>query len=73
MSHREKLKREAAIAKLARTNRRRITKRKLQRRRKLKLKRDAEQDVAHINEMLNFESGSKVKMGRKARHQMTEP
>jgi len=70
---REKLKREAAIAKLARTNRRRITKRKLRRRRKLKLKRDAEQDVAHINEMLNFESGSKVKMGRKARHQMTEP
>jgi 16S rRNA U1498 N3-methylase RsmE len=27
--------------------------------------------VAHIDELLKFESGRKVKMGRKARHQMT--
>ena len=32
---------------------------------------EAEQAVAHIDELLKFESGRKVKMRRKARHQMT--
>ena len=65
------LKREAAIEKLNRASRRRAAKRKLQRKQNLKLKLEAEHEVAHIDEMLKFESGSKVKMGRKARHQMT--
>jgi hypothetical protein len=68
---RASLKREAAIEKLNRASRRRAAKRKLQRKQNLKLKLEAEHEVAHIDEMLKFESGSKVKMGRKARHQMT--
>jgi 16S rRNA U1498 N3-methylase RsmE len=32
----------------------------------------AEQDFAHIDELLKFESGRKIKMSRKARHQMTD-
>ena len=62
------LKREAVIEKRNRVNRRREAKRKAQRKRKLKLKLEAEQEVTHIDEMLIFESGSKEKTRRKARH-----
>ena len=64
-------KREAVIEKINRVNRRREAKRRAQRKRKLKFKLEAEQGVTHIDEMLKFESGSKVKMRRKAMHQMT--
>ena len=65
------LKRELAVEKLNRTNRKRATRRKHQRKQKIKSRLEAEQEVAHIDELLKFESGLKVKMGRKARHQMT--
>jgi hypothetical protein len=68
---RAKLKREKIIEKLNRSSTKRAAKRKQQRRRKLKRKLEAEQEVAHIDELLKSESGRRVKVGRKERHQIT--
>ena len=59
---RAKLKREKIIEKLNRSNTKRAAKRKHQRRRKLKRKLEAEQQVAHIDELLKSESGRQVKV-----------
>jgi hypothetical protein len=65
------IKREAVIENIQRVNKRGDVKRKAQRKRKLKkLKIEAEHELAHIDEFLKCESGSKVKMRRKERHQM---
>ena len=39
---------------------------------RIKTRLKAEQDFAHIDELLKFEPGRKIKMSRKARHQMTD-
>jgi hypothetical protein len=54
------IKREEVIEKIQRNNRRREAKRRLS-----KLKLESEHGVAHIDELLKFESGSKVKMTAK--------
>jgi hypothetical protein len=59
---RAKLKREKIIEKLNRSNTKRAAKRKHQRRRKLKRKLEAQQQVAHIDELLKSESGRQVKV-----------
>ena len=59
------VKREEAIEKIQRNNRRREAKRKAQKKRMRKLKLESEHEIAYIDELLKFESGSKVKMRRK--------